>query len=75
MFWGLEDNKVRLLFKRLRDRLALVYIFIKLEKHSVPVQLILQPVPGKGRPFLVKYIRVHGNILSPETLLNALTST
>ena len=48
-------------------------IFINLEKHSV--QLTLESVPGKSRPFLVKYVRVRGSIVSPQTLLNALTST
>lgn len=56
--------------KSLGGRLALVNVFIKLEKHSLPVQLILQSVPGKGRPFLVKYVRVHGNIFSPQNLSN-----
>lgn len=67
MFWNIEDNNVNY-FKRLGDRLALVNIFIKPEKHSVPeFQLILQSVPGKGWTFLVKYVRVHGNTLSPST--------
>lgn len=61
--------------KGLRNSLALVNVFMKLEKHCVPVQIILRSVPGKGRPFLVKYVRVHGNRLSPQALLNALTIT
>ncbi|GAB0209434.1 ubiquitin-associated protein 2 [Grus japonensis] len=41
----LEMEVFLLLQERLGDRLALVNIFIKLEKHSVLVQLILQSVP------------------------------
>lgn len=49
-------------------------VFIKLEKQSVLIQLILQTVPGKGRTFLVKYVGLYGNTISSQILLNAFTS-